>query len=323
MNICGLTRLLGAAVGAALLAGCGGLRSAEPGTSPAGALGATQRSGRAATSGDLLYATSTDHQYLYVMTYPRVRLIDTIGGFSPEALRGVCSDAGGNVYVVDFGSLPSHTESHVYVFQHGATIPSRVLSGPPGIENCAVDPVSGDLAVSTDNNYPTLAIYHNGSGSPTLYNGGPYVRGTYDDDGDLYLAAPIDDGGMPLAVFANGKFAHVSLDQRISWAANIQWYDGGLVFSTRARGRRQSVYRITFSSSTQGHVEPASTLRRNGKALPRFGVPDLVVGKDILATGQAHGQVYFWKYPKGGKPIRSVTEPIPSYFFGFAISHGT
>jgi hypothetical protein len=33
-----------------------------------------------------------------------------------------------------------------------------------------------------------------------------------------------------------------------------------------------------------GHVEPAFTLKRGGKALPRFGVPDLVAGNTMLAA---------------------------------------
>jgi hypothetical protein len=278
-----------------------------------------QRPAPRVKSGDLLYATGTDHQYLYVMTYPNAKLVRTIGNFSPQDLRGLCSDEHGTVYVTDFGSLPSHTESQVYVFEHGATTPSRVLSAPPGIWNCAVDSVSGDLAVLTDNNDPSLAIYHGGSGLPTLYNGGGFDTGTYDDRGNLYLAAR---AAVPFTVFANGKFTSVKLDRRLDFAAQVQWNDGALVYTTRARGRRQSVYWITFSSPTVGHVEPAFTLDRKGKALPRFGVPDLVVENTVVGVGQRSGQLDFWKYPEGGDPKRSVSEGTGSNFLGLAFSTG-
>src|ERR1700729_1469521 len=317
-----LSRLLSASWIALLLTGCGGVRQSQGEVPPIGTSGATQRSSPAAASGNLLYATSTDHAHLYVMTYPKVKLTYTIDGFSPAALRGICSDADGNVYVTDLGSLPSHTQSHVYVYAHGATTPSRVLSAPPGITNCAVDQGSGDLAVITEENVPSLAIYHNASGSPTLYNGGNYTHCTYDDDGDLYLAAPVFDGGFPLTVFADGKFTNVTLDQRLPFAADVQWNNGMLVFTTKARGKQQIVYWIKFSSATVGHVEQAFTLKRRRNALPRFGVPDVVVGNTVVATGIHRGQLDFWNYPRGGEPKRAVTEPIEAYFFGLAISPG-
>lgn len=312
-------QLFGAVAAALLLTGCVGLRQPQGATPPMDTSG-VKRPAPETKSGDLLYATGSDRQNLYVMTYPGAKLIQTIGGFSPQDLRGICSDNRGTVYVTDFGSIPSHTESHVYVFEHGATTPSRILSAPPGIWNCAIDPSSGDLAVLTDNNYPSLAIYHNGSGSPRLYNGGGFDTAAYDDSGNLYLSSR---AALSFALFANGKFMSVKLDQRIPGAADLQWDNGVLVYIMKAHGRQQSVYWVTFSSPTEGHVEPAFTLDRKRKALPRLGVSDVVFGNTIVGLGSHRGQLDFWKYPQGGDPKRSVSEGTGSYFLGLAISIGS
>lgn len=270
------------------------------------------------TGGDLLYAS--DRQNLYVMTYPQAKLIDTLSGFSSLELHGICGDAKGDVYVTSFGYYSKHEDPEVYVFEHGATTPSRVLTSPYGARACAADSVSGDLAVITDTNSPALAIYSKAQGSPKLYSGGAYMAGTYDGNGNLYLASASFVGNSPIALFANGKFTTVALDQRIPWARDIQWHNGVLVVTAQAHGTKQQVYWVTLDTTTSGHVAPAFILERKHKPEPHYGVPDMIVGKTIIAPGHSHGQLDFWKYPKGGEPDRSVTEPVHTYFTGLAIS---
>jgi hypothetical protein len=306
---------------AAILVACSGARQSQGAIPPIGTWNRTQASEQAAVHGDLLYATGSDRKYLYVMTYPKLKLIHTIGGFNPPNLYGACSDLQGNVYVTDYGSVPSHTKSHVFIYKHGATTPTRMLAAPPGIYKCAVDPVSGDLAVITVTDTPALAIYRKASGSPTLYDGPhPYTAGAYDDNGNLYLAGAFFYGDFPPSLFANGTFTNVTLNKRLPRAVDLQWYNGVLVYTTKARRLQQKVYRIKFSSASVGHTEPAFRLERGGTALPRSGVPDLVVGNTIMATGLDLGQLDLWNYPQGGEQKRSVTEPINAYFSGLALS---
>jgi hypothetical protein len=309
------TYALGLSSVALALSGCGGARQTQGETPPIVAPAAERP---AKTIGSLLYAS--DRQNLYAMTYPQAKLVDTLSGFSSLELRGICGGANGEIYVTSYGYASKHESPEVYVFEHGATSPSRVLSSPYGARACAADPVSGDLAVITDTNYPSLAIYPKAQGSPTLYNDGAYMAGTYDDNGNLYLASTSFVGDSPLTFFANGKFTAVTLDQHIPWARDIQWQNGVLVATAGAKKTKQQVYWVTLNSSTNGHVEEAFILERKRKAIPRFGVPDLIVGKTIMAPGHSRGQLDFWKYPKGGEPDRSVTEPVRTYFTGLAIS---
>lgn len=307
--------VLGLSSVALALSGCVGARQvqgATPIVAPAGA----ERSAK--TGGSLLYAS--DRQNLYVMTYPQAKLVDTLNGFSSLELHGICSGANGDVYVTSFGYYSKHEDPEVYVFEHGATSPGRVLASPYGARTCAADSNSGDLAVITDTNSPSLAIYSKAQGSPKLYSDGAYMAGTYDDNGNLYLASASFVGNSPLTLFANGKFTTVTLDRRIPWARDIQWKNGVLVVTAQAHETKQQVFWVTLSSSTNGHVAPAFILERKRKAEPHYGVPDLIVGKTIMAPGHSHGQLDVWKYPEGGEPDRSVTKPVHTYFTGLAIS---
>ncbi|HVN69299.1 MAG TPA: hypothetical protein VMU38_06605 [Candidatus Binatia bacterium] len=307
---------------AATLAGCG-VPTAQHGLPPE-VPGATRQSRAPATTGDLMYAVSSNHSFVYVLTYPKIKLIDTIGGFSPAALRGVCSDEAGNVYVVDQGSVPQHTQSHVFVFRHGETNPNRVLKAPSGIRNCAVNSSSGDLAVITDTNSPTLALYHHGRGSPTLYNGGPFSAGAYGANGRLYLVTPWPTG-QTVAVLDHhpgSAIQYLNLDRNVPWAGNAQWNRGTLVVTAQARGEQQFVYVIKPQGAARGKVVQISTLERRTKEVPRHGLPDQIEGDTLIAPGPHSGLLDFWEYPKGGEPEGSAKVKIDGYFNSFTVSRG-
>ena len=98
-------------VAAALLAGCGGAPAAVPSRQRASSLIGSEARGR-----DLLYVSSDDCA-VYVFTYPRGKLVQTLNvcnlGFGPAF--GLCTDAAGDVFMTmgaGFSASNSNTAGH-------------------------------------------------------------------------------------------------------------------------------------------------------------------------------------------------------------------
>ncbi|MGB8909643.1 MAG: hypothetical protein WCC84_12940, partial [Candidatus Cybelea sp.] len=183
-------------VAAALLARCGGSQPliGAPGAMPQSHAIAThaERGGSwmlpEAKRNDLLYANVNG--YLYVFTYPRGKLLKTIGGLdNPGKL---CSDTNGNVWVITgSGSGPGT----LVEYAHGGKTPIQTLADPSAPQDCSVDPTTGNLAVANGCYSGTcqsnLAVYAHATGTPTLYTVpyGPAYSCTYDNAGNVFVAA--------------------------------------------------------------------------------------------------------------------------------------
>ncbi len=164
-------------VATAMLGGCGGSQR------PIGAPGAMPQTSALAThatrggswmlpeakSEDLLYiAAGLVDGAVYVYTYPRGRFVGTLTGFAEPF--GECTDSAGDVFIVAFSNTSSSSSSTIYEYAHGGTTPIAMLSDPSAGVACAIDPVSGNLAVSGDG----VAIYQHATGSPTMYYSSQY-----------------------------------------------------------------------------------------------------------------------------------------------------
>src|SRR5579863_1388101 len=98
----------------------------------------------AARASALLYVSDTVTGDVYVFSYPKGKLVQTLTGFADPA--GECVDATGNVFVANTGS------SNVLEYAHGGSSPIATLDDSGYFRvGCAVDPVTGNLAVS---NFP-------------------------------------------------------------------------------------------------------------------------------------------------------------------------
>jgi hypothetical protein len=133
-------------VTAALLAGCSG--SQPPNAIPKAA---TKQIVSSAANGALLYAanteTSTCLEYVYVLTYPRTKLVFRLGPFgrretSVDLTDGLCTDDAGNVYTVDPNEKGS---GRVNVYKNGARDRSRTLTAFPGSNACIERTISTTL----------------------------------------------------------------------------------------------------------------------------------------------------------------------------------
>jgi hypothetical protein len=160
--------VLSISVAVAFLVGCG---ASQPPIA-SGAMPQSRRIGTNASRGgswmlaeakseDLLYA-SRYSAGISVYSYPSGQKVGQLNGIAN--IRGLCPDADGNVYVT---SEPGA----VYEYAHGGSKPINTLTDPGSAYGCAVDPRTGDLAVTNystqGSDYGDVAVFQNGSGTPT------------------------------------------------------------------------------------------------------------------------------------------------------------
>lgn len=274
-------------------------------------------------SGDLLY-TGGGHT-LAIFTYPDGSAKGT--SKTPGAVNGLCSDASGNVYVVEAPKKNSPDGTgYVEEYSHGGTAPIESLSVPSGLMpmDCASDPTSGDLAVtyqSSTNYAPSVAVYTDASGSPTLYQStaiGADPQCGYDGSGDLFVSS----GGNVMAELAAGKSSMqtITLDHPLGGAKHLQW-DGTYMAMQSFRPRKhnhetldESVFQIKVSGNA-GKIAGVSYF----KGWPvKISGSSWIDGDTIVAT--PNSRIAFWKYPDGGKPSSVVH--LSSHMAAVTVSTG-
>ncbi len=162
-----------------------------------------------------------------VFEYPGGRLEGQLYGYFAGAGQGLCSDKSGNVYI------PEYFGNDVVKVAHGASQSTGVrlrLSGHAMY--CAIDPVTGDLAVSESDPSPSsVAIFRHAQGTPKSYTGGSTANNfwalTYDDRGNLFADGPLNGGDMEVGLVElrrhAKKFANVTLGEESDYLGSIQW----------------------------------------------------------------------------------------------------
>jgi hypothetical protein len=305
MNALQFARNASAILPLASLAACGQAQSLV------GMPGAAARSAISANSsvGDLLYAAGySDSQgpQVFMLSYPQGQLV---GKISEEA-QGMCSDSSGNVYLLD--------RNAAIEYAHGSTTPIKTLR-IPGAElyNCAVDSSTNDLAVTFSCppcDYEDLAIFPNGSGTPTRYSAPNAYGCTYDNQGNLFLSA---GGGIAISELPSGSgtFRTIALSKDLGETGQVQW-DGTYVTLETVQSPG-SIYRIRVSGSTGtvvGKTKFGRYMRRIGYSW--ISAPDGTVVVTFSAHGNEIGSLGIWKYPRAKHAI-NIIKSIGSGNHGF------
>ena len=293
---------------------------------------ATTQISSSAASGALLYAAGTDTstrlEYVYVLTYPRVKLVFRLGPFAQNSSGGItfalglCIDNAGNVYIVDPDDKGS---GRVYVYKHGARDLSRTLTAFGGSYACSVDPLSGDLAVLT--NMESVQIYRKARGNPHTYSpisGTSLAYLTYGAAHKLYLAGQIRLSGLiSLEVFTRGHFHRLMSFTRLpgNSALNVHWHAGMLVGTIAPRELLGQDGYVIQVNGYQAHVEQTFALYRKKRESPHNDSDVWIQGDTVVAPGHGLGSLDFWKYPLGGDPERSVhVGGVNGYFTSVVVS---
>jgi hypothetical protein len=310
---------------AALLAGCGG---SQPVAGPGVTLQSSQRVVRR-TSEALLYASNSS-RIVKIYSYPSGTSIGKLTGFSDSFIpRGLCTDKAGDVFVTGIGgTYDSNPAGEIYEFAHGDTTPIAELSDDYPPVGCAVDPSTGNLAVSSSVSktifHGSIAVFANASGMPTYYINSidaGFTWCAYDDNGNLFVSQGSDVTGHAnwIAELAKGtqSFRKVKLSNG-GHAGSLQLYRGKLaVASPLSCGNGNAVYLVKVANGVAKVV--ATTSIKGGAGQPSHG--QFWIDGAYIA-GYVRHSLLIWNYPAGGTPEKVVDAGnFRLSWYGVAVSH--
>jgi hypothetical protein len=294
------------------IAACRLRESIASGPPVAGALDAP---GLDAGSGALLYLTNYGESTVRTYDWPGLQRERTLRRFTHE--EGLCADSKGDVFVTNTGA------DNIEEYAHGGTKPIATLADLPHYfpNSCAVDPVSGDLAVTN------LAYYNSGSGPGNLvifkHAAGrpqPYTIATisayylcgYDDRGNLVVDGMPLHGSAAFAILEHGstKLQTLTLEHAPSGAGGVQW-DGK---HWAIGGAYATIFQYDVTG-TKGTNVGTTTLQESDTIFDFF-----ISGDRIIAPEHSSNKVQIFKYPAGGAALGTIGGMnLP---FGAAISRG-
>jgi|HubBroStandDraft_6_1064221.scaffolds.fasta_scaffold88802_1 hypothetical protein len=304
-------------LGVVFLASCAGMQGAPPGAARASPSKSQATTG---SSSDLLYVS--DLSAVYVFSYPQGQLVESITNIGQPA--GLCSDSEGDVFVAN------QTGNEVLEFAHGGTTPiSTLRDGGYTPSSCAIDPVSGNLAVANAAQSPSkpgsLAIYQDARGDPTFLTA-PNVYDfrfcAYDPEGNL-----LTDGYGPtfgLAGMHEGSNALTAVTLRshlppITRAGSLQW--DGKYFSLVSPFKRYGpllVYRVHQREQMARVVGKLLLHNSHGHHNSFSDIEYWIQSKVIIGQNGPNRGVAFWHYSRNEKPFEVLKHPHTSY--GITIS---
>jgi hypothetical protein len=344
---------LGSALALAALAGCSGSAGGPQPYSPGGVASTGIPNGTpyqhpstfmrannrrswmspdAAKSKDLLYVSdySGDANRVDIFSYPADKLVGTITTdmLNPD---GLCVDKKGDVWVVN--NTPN--DDDMVEFAHGKTTPVAELVDPgESAISCAIDPVTGDLAVTSGGNISggpgELAIFPDGGkGTATFYSDSSMQEMFwlgYDTKGNLFV-----DGqpglygiGFALAELPKGKktLTNITLTGgKINFPGQVQW-DGKylLIGDQEAQGsgspQTSAIYETTGAT---GKIVKKIALKGSTDISQYEVLGSTILGPNSLNGSLGGGDVLFYKYPAGGASTKKLTGSF-DYPIGLVVS---
>ena len=262
---------------------------------------------------DLLYVDSGGH--LDIFSYPQGKAVEQI---TSEDLGsdGICSDKDGNVYV------PVFEQAQIYKFAHGATQPSATLEMPQYefAMSCALDPSSGDLAVSTDNG--EVGVFKSATSAPVFYHlAGIYTTWycTYDNTGDLFVGGTNGENGFTLLElpFGGSALQAITLPAEVSPRLGIGWDGRHLVVAAEQYVHDVTLLRLHVSGS---HATVVGKTKLAGRP-NTIGTEFWIAGDRVVEPDGNNDNVGVWSYPAGGRAITTLHD-AGSFIFALTISNG-
>ncbi len=262
-----------------------------------------------AKSTALVYVADDGASTVSIYSDPAWQPLGALLGFNEP--WHLCLDAAQDVYVVDLGT------KLITEYAHGSVAPVQTFDDSQGEPiACAVNPVTGDLAVA-DVNGPNdapgdVVVYHSAKRSPRkytvpgFYN---YFRVAYDPSGNL-IAEGSDKFIYQsyLAELPNGgrAFEPLTLDQNIAWG-DLAW-DGRFMTVAYSQGESTFIYRLKISGSNVTVKD--STFLSNAELNSTFfeesnsKTPHAI---GVVGTNGEAGTVGEWDYPAGGAPNVTIS----------------
>ena len=252
---------------------------------------------------DLLYISDLNASNgVYVYSYPKGELVGTLTGFNEP--QGECVDKAGNVYITNTN------DSNILEYAHGGSTPINTVSDPGEYPvDCAIDPTTGDLAVTDKFGYGTsegsVEVYKEAKGTPTRFEDPDvffmYFCG-YDDRGNLFIDGAPVSGNFAFAELPKGKrlFTNITLNQDFEFPGGVQWDGKHIAVGNQAGYYENANVIFQFSiHGTSGKAVGATQLDSSCDVVQFWVAGNTVIGPDYCAN-----DVGYWKYPAGGDPTK-------------------
>ena len=280
----------------------------------------------------LLFVSDAQTDDVYILTMPALALKGRLTGFSqPE---GMCSDKLGEIWLanVQAGQM-------VLLSRTGQMI--RSLYPPKDPITCAIDPTTGNLAVSEysyTTNVSDIVIYANASGTPTTYtnpNVSLYNFAGYDPNGDLFVDGyPSGTEGFVLAELPkNGNALRIiSISGgTFNYPGSLEWYAPGDYLGIGDSGcgnLRTDCVRWTAISGSVGTILGETDLLKStgGRTCSSYqqvltpGAMKIAESDYAGSCGSSSSSTYVWAYPAGGLPVSGNSSVGLAVPVGAAIS---
>jgi hypothetical protein len=308
-------RVLGATATVAILAACSGWPRQIPSGGSIATDSGFQRNAMASRASEPLLYVVRAHDVVSIVSLRDDKPVGRITGYGYAS--GVCSDPSGNVWVTHY----RHNRFYIDEFAHGGTKAIAQLRAPSGftLAGCAVDPISGDLAVV---GYNTVLVWNGArAGKPARYT--VYfapLHAAYDNAGNLFISGW--EGGsdwiFEMAELAKGspKFTNIQLDKHAYEPGDVQWDGKHVVVATSVDRRTRNpfsnksllrLYRLQVSG-TAGHVVEVVQLQRLRSGYSQAGVLFVLYEHTVIGVaGKRRESLLAWSYPAGGKATGTIT----------------
>lgn len=285
-------------------AGCGGLQTQSLPVSPA-ATGASQIASELGR-GDLIYVSGCSA--IQVFSYPSGEPVGWANGYL-YCPQGICADKAGDVWTANMGGRS------LIEYRHGGSTPIKTLRDAGYPVDCSVDSRTGNLAVSNlfsaSNKAGNVVVYAHASGPRTAYVvpgiAEPYFV-AYDGEGNLFVdGQPVLFGSRSFALAELRKSARafklVTLPRSIeaNYPGDIQW-DGTYLALGPAGTSAYTIYRL--------EVEQDKAIVKGAVQLTRVVGFFWIQGSKVTVVNDIGNDAGIWKYPAGGKPIKSFTTDV-------------
>jgi hypothetical protein len=314
MRISSFSYALGIGVAATMLVACTGsqLPIGAPGAIPQGHAIVTHadRSGSwmlpEAKGEDLLYVGGVSVVTVY--SYPQGKLEGVLHGF--YRTEGECVDRKRDVYITNLGT------NQIFEYAHGGTKRLATLKGYGGANGCAIDPITGNLAVTNIEGY--LAVYKGARGKPTVYTDRKFQEFFfcgYDDKGNLFMDGLNGDSEFEFAELPKGSatLANVTLNQSIGWPAGVQW-DGkylavGNAGKTCGSCTGPTIYRFAIKDR-HGKLVGSTPLASGAYDIYQFWIDGktAIVPNGYCRPPHCGSDVLFFAFPAGGNAFKRIPE---------------
>ena len=180
--------------------------------------------------------------------------------------------------------------------------------------SCAVDPNTGNLAVTTSGfqHYDEILVFAQGRAKPKLYSDSQFSGFrfcAYDNKGNLFVDGSSNSSTELAELPAGGhKLREITLNESFRVPGGIQWDGKHVVIGDSGAG---VVYRFDISGSAGTEVGSAQLGRTT--TINQFYIEPSNVGPGarklidpVMLDQSGPGSVHFFDYPSGGRSTRKL-----------------